>query len=71
MEKTTEELLPEILDLKEFDQEIKDTAKKFLQHTDLVKFAKHTPDMQEVDQEHQEAVDFIKETKEKPVQNPR
>jgi hypothetical protein len=71
VEKTTEELLPEILDLKEFDQEIKDTAKKFLQHTDLVKFAKHTPDMQEVDQEHQEAVDFIKETKEKPVQNPR
>jgi hypothetical protein len=71
VEKTTEELLPEILDLKEFDQEIKDTAKKFLQHTDLVKFAKHTPDTQEADQEHQEAVDFIKETKEKPAQNPR
>lgn len=67
VEKTTEEILPEILDLKGFNEDIKSGAKKFLFNTDLVKFAKYIPDTKEVDREYQEAVNFIKETKEEQV----
>jgi hypothetical protein len=67
VEKTTEEILPEILSLKECDQMVKGSAKNFLYHTDLVKFAKYIPDTEEVDREHQEAVNFINDTKEEPV----
>lgn len=67
VERTTEEILPEILNLKGFDEKVKSDAKKFLHNTDLVKFAKYTPGSQEVEQEHQEAVDFINETKEVQV----
>jgi len=68
IERTTEEILPEILNLQGFDQRVKSGAKKFLYHTDLVKFAKYIPDTQEVDREYQGAVNFINETKEEPVQ---
>ena len=71
VEKTTEELLPEIFNLKECDQKAKNGAEKFLRDTDLVKFAKHTPVTQDVDQEHQSAVDFINETKEEVTHNPQ
>jgi len=64
VEKTTEELLPEIKNLKGFDEKVKSDAKKFLYNTDLVKFARYIPGKQEVDQEYQETVDFINETKE-------
>jgi len=67
VEKTTEEILPEILNLKGFEQTVKGRAKTFLYHTDLVKFAKYIPDTEEVDREHQEAVNFINDTKEKEV----
>jgi hypothetical protein len=67
IERTTEEILPEILKLKGFDEKLKSDAKKFLHHTDLVKFAKCTPGSQEVEQERQEVVDFINETKEEQV----
>jgi len=67
VEKTTEEIFPEILKLKGFDERVKSSAKQFLYHTDLVKFAKYIPDTQEVDREHQEAVNFINETKEEQV----
>jgi len=67
VEKTTEEILPEILNLKGFEQTVKGSAKTFLYHTDLVKFAKHIPDTEEVDREHQEAVNFINDTKEEEV----
>ncbi len=64
VEKTTEEILPEIKELKEFDEHVKSGAEKFLYNTDLVKFAKYTPEKQEIDQEYQETVDFINKTKE-------
>ena len=64
VEKTTEEILPEIENLKGFDERVKSDAETFLCNTDLVKFAKHTPEKQEIDQEHQETVDFINQTKE-------
>ena len=67
VEKTTEEILPEIINLKGFDQMVKGSAKTFLYHTDLVKFAKYIPDTEEVDREHQEAVNFINDTKEEEV----
>lgn len=67
VEKTTEEILPEILSLKGFEQTVKGRAKTFLHHTDLVKFAKYIPDTEEVDREHQEAVSFINDTKEEEV----
>jgi hypothetical protein len=71
VEKTTEEILPEILNIKGFDQMVKGSAKTFLYHTDLVKFAKYIPDTEEVDQEHKEAVNFINDTKEEEVQKPQ
>jgi len=67
VEKTTEEILPHILNLKGFNEDIKSDAKNFLFNTDLVKFAKYIPDTKEVDREYQEAVNFIKETKEEQV----
>ena len=67
VEKTTEEILPEIKDLKGFDEHVKSDAEKFLYNTDLVKFAKHTPGKQQIDQEHQESVDFINKTKEEQI----
>ena len=67
VEKTTEEILPEIKNLKGFDESVKSDAKKFLYNTDLVKFAKRTPDKQEVDQEYQETVNFINVTKEEQL----
>ena len=70
VEKTTEEILPEILNLKGFNEEIKSGARKFLFNTDLVKFAKYIPDTKEVDREYQETVDFINETKEGQVHKP-
>jgi len=68
VERTTEEILPEISNLKGCNKKVKSEAQKFLSQTDLVKFAKYTPTTQEADHEYQEAVDFINETKEAPVQ---
>jgi len=68
VEKTTEEILPEILNLQGFNQRVKSSAQKFLYHTDLVKFAKYIPNTEEVDQKYQEAVNFINETKEEQTQ---
>jgi len=67
VEKTTEEILPEIKNLKGFDEHVKSDAEKFLYNTDLVKFAKHTPGKQQIDQEYQETVDFINKTKEEQL----
>jgi hypothetical protein len=69
VEKTTEEILPEIHHLTGIDQRAKSEAQNFLRNTDLVKFAKYIPDMQEVDKEYQEAVDFVNHTKEEPLQD--
>jgi len=67
VEKTTEEILPEISNLKGFNEKVKSGAKHFLYNTDLVKFAKYIPDTKDVDREYQEAVNFIEETKEEQV----
>ncbi len=67
VEKTTEEILPEIKDLKGLDEGVKSSAENFLYSTDIVKFAQHTPDKKEADQEYQETVDFINKTKEEQI----
>lgn len=67
VEKTTEEILPEIKGLKGFDEHVKRGAEKFLHKTDLVKFARHIPEPYEIDQEYQETVDFINQTKEEQL----
>jgi hypothetical protein len=70
VEQTTEEILPELLNLKGVDEKEKGTAQQFLHHTDLVKFAKYIPNTGEVEHEHQEAINFIHKTKEEPVSKP-
>lgn len=70
VEHTTEEILPALRNLNGVDEKEKATAQQFLHHTDLVKFAKHIPDTDEVENEHQEAVTFIHKTKEEPVNEP-
>ena len=67
VEQTTEEILPALLNLKGVDEKEKGTAQQFLHHTDLVKFAKYIPHADEVEHEHQEAINFIHKTKEEPV----
>jgi len=67
VERTTEELLPAIYSLTEFDEKVKSNARSLLSRTDLVKFARHTPTEQEAEHEYREAVEFINETREKPV----
>jgi hypothetical protein len=67
VEQTTEEILPALLNLKGVDEKEKGTAQQFLHQTDLVKFAKHIPHADEVEHEHQEAINFIHKTKEEPV----
>ena len=68
VERTTEELLPALYSLKGFDEKVKSGARALLSQTDLVKFAQYTPTHQEAEHEYQEAVEFINETKEEPVQ---
>jgi len=68
VERTTEELLPVISSLKGFDAKVKSGAHALLSQTDLVKFAQHTPTNQEAEQEYREAIVFINETKEKPIE---
>lgn len=63
IEQTTEEIVPRIFRLKEINDTVKRSAQAFLNHTDLVKFAKHIPGSDEVEREHREAVGFICETK--------
>jgi len=70
IEQTTEEIVPELNSLKGIDEKTKGTAQQFLRQTDLVKFAKHTPDADEVEHENQEAVNFILKTKEEPAHGP-
>ncbi len=68
VERTTEEILPQIYAIPGCDEQVKRSAQSFLSQTDLVKFAKHIPTTQEVEREYQEAVAFITHTKEDLVQ---
>lgn len=68
VERTTEEILPAISVLTGFEERVKSGARSLLVQADLVKFARHIPTDQETEQEFRQAVSFINETKEAPLQ---
>lgn len=62
-EMTTEEFLARARESKDLNQNYKDLLAKFLQFSDEVKFAKHTPTKEDMDKAVQTVKDFINETK--------
>ena len=66
-EETTEEFLQAIVHEKRFDDPTKDILKKFLEHCDLVKFARYVPLSEEIQKTFNITRDFIEKTKEEKV----
>ena len=64
VEQTTSELVPEINSLEKIDSEVKLKAEEFLKYSDLVKFAKYSPQKDEIEANKQKVVSVIAETKE-------
>ncbi len=67
VERTTEEILPDISGLTGFEERVRSGARSLLFQADLVKFARHTPTNEQAEQEYRQAVSFINETKEAPL----
>ena len=67
VERTTEELVPDILNRAEFGSAIKAETREILRHADLVKFARFSPEKNETDNEYRKVVHVIEETKEVPA----
>lgn len=67
VERTTEEILPALSGLAGFEERVRSGARSLLLQADLVKFARHTPTNEQVEQEYRQAVSFIHETKEEPL----
>jgi len=65
VEQTTPELVPEINKLEKIDSVIKLKTEEFLKYSDLVKFAKYSPEQEEIEANRQKIVSVIAETKEK------
>jgi hypothetical protein len=64
IERTTEELVPEIGNLEGLGTSLKSETQYFLGHADLVKFANYSPQKIEIDEGYQKVVRVIRETKE-------
>ena len=64
VEQTTPELVPEIDKLEKIDSAVKLKAEEFLKYSDLVKFAKYSPQQEEIEGNKQKIVSVIAETKE-------
>ncbi len=64
VERTTEELLPDIITSREFSSAIKAEIRDILRFADLVKFAKVCPDKNTADSEYRKIVRVIEETRE-------
>jgi hypothetical protein len=64
VEQTTPELVPEINRLGKTGSEVKLKAEEFLKYSDLVKFAKYSPQQEEIEANRQKIVSVIAETKE-------
>ena len=62
-EMTTEEFLYMLRELKDLNQNLKDLLKQFLNHCDMVKFAKYGPDKKEIEESFNSARRLIEETK--------
>jgi hypothetical protein len=67
VEQTTEEILPALSGLTGFEERVRSGARSLLVQADLVKFARHTPTNEQVEQGYRQAVSFIHETKEDPL----
>jgi len=67
VERTTEELVPDILNRTEFGSGVKSETREILRHADLVKFARLSPDKNATDSEYRKVVHVIEETKEAPA----
>lgn len=64
VERTTEELVPDIITSQEFSSAIKAEMRDILRFADLVKFARLCPDKNTTDTEYRKIVRVIEETKE-------
>ena len=67
VERTTEELVPDILNRTEFGTAVKAETREILRYADLVKFARFSPDKNTTDNEYRKVVHVIEETKEVPA----
>ena len=66
VENTTEEIVREFRKRNILNQQICSIAQSFLNNTDWVKFAKHTPGAEEIERDHGDAITFINQAKEEP-----
>lgn len=66
VERTTEEIMPDILRLQTCDAAAKAETREILRYADLVKFARFCPDRKTTDNDYQRVVRVIEETKEVP-----
>ena len=67
LEMTSSEIIDKLLELK--DKEAISDLKELFQTADLVKFGKHDPQMNEIDANLINAIDFINETKQPEEEN--
>lgn len=70
LEMTSDEIIDNVESIKEIDKEAKMQLKQILRLSDLVKFAKWTPDLNENDLTISNAYLFVNETKEEIVEQP-
>ena len=66
VERTTEEIMPDILNLQECGSALKAEMREILRYADLVKFARFCPDRNTSDNDYRKVVRVIEETKEAP-----
>ena len=66
VERTTEEIMPDILNLQECGSALKAETREILRYADLVKFARFCPDRNTSDNDYRKVVRVIEETKEAP-----
>jgi hypothetical protein len=67
IEQTTPELLSEVANIKNMTAAVKTCTGKFLLHSDMVKFAKYSPEKEEIDRSHQEIITVINDTKQEEL----
>ncbi len=64
VERTTDEIAPDLMRLPTCCEETKVNARQLLEHADLVKFARLTPPREDAEREYTCAVEFVRETSE-------
>jgi len=67
VERTTEEIMPDIVRLPSCGSAVKAETREILRYADLVKFARFCPDRKTPDNDYQRVVRVIEETKEVPA----